>query len=229
MSSKGKLLNRIINIVILVLVAILLFFAIMSLTSLKKGYNNFFGTAVLAVKSESMVGKEKDNFNKGDLIFVKILKGEQKSELNIDDVITFKTNDIIDEKEVLNTHRIIEKGTVNGIVYYKTQGDNSPNPDSGVLKADDVIGIYKSKLPGIGNINLVLTSKWGFFGVVLVPCFLAVLYCVYKVIIAAKAVTKEKGDEDFAAKKEDLRAQILEEMRREEATKQPPTPENKEQ
>ena len=126
--------KKVINIVVNVIVAIILVFVfILTLNIIlsgDKGYTSIFGTAYVSVESNSMKGDKADNFQKGDLLKIKILDEEEKKNLQPGDVITFWDNTIVDNQLVLNSHRIIKvEKQSDGSVRYETKGDN--NLDAG--------------------------------------------------------------------------------------------------
>ena len=126
--------KKVINIVVNVIVAIILVFVfILTLNIIlsgDKGYTSIFGTAYVSVESNSMKGDKADNFQKGDLLKIKILDEEEKKNLQPGDVITFWDNTIVDNQLVLNSHRIIKvEKQSDGSVRYETKGDNNLDAD----------------------------------------------------------------------------------------------------
>lgn len=218
LSPKAK---RIINIVVDVVVAVILAFALIlaisTITSKKKGYDQYteiFGTAYLAVESGSM----EPTFKRGDLIKIKTVKGDDAANLEKDDIITFKTTLRQGGKIVLNTHRIVEVVKENGTVKYRTQGDNkvtNPNPDSDLVTLDDIVGVYKGKAGGIGNVFLFMNTSAGFFVCVVLPTLLIVAYCAVNLVLVIRKEKKKQTEEAVIAKmdeREKLRQELLAEM-----------------
>lgn len=219
LSPKAK---RIINIVVDVVVAVILAFALIlaisTITSKKKGYDQYteiFGSAYLAVESDSMV----PTFEKGDLIKIKTVKGNDAANLDEGDIITFKTTRITaDGKTVLNTHRIVKVVKENGTVKYRTQGDNketNPNPDSELVTLDKIVGIYKGKASGIGKVFLFMQTSAGFFVCVVLPTLLIVAYCAVNLVLVIRKEKKKQTEEAVVAKldeRERIRQELLAEM-----------------
>ena len=54
-----------------------------------------------------------------------------------------------------------------------------------------VIGEAVDSYPTIGGILSIITSKWGFLFLVLVPCFLIFIYEIYSLIIELKYGSEE--------------------------------------
>lgn len=231
--KRNKIINIVVNVVVAVIAIFVVFLASSAIASTKTGYTNLFGYAGVSVLTNSMEGENEDSFNKGDMIFIKLLKDEEKTKLEVNDVITFYT--IIDGKQALNTHRIIEVVNDNNGVSYITRGDNAKDANNdGQLDADPlavsssgVIGVYEgSRLPGFGSVALFLKGPIGFGIFVVLPSIALLGYAIYKVIIAVKQVKdEEKMDnlsvEDLneeqkakllAKEKERLKAELLAEL-----------------
>lgn len=230
---KKRIINIVIDVVVAVVLAFALFLAICTISSKKKGYDQYteiFGSAYLAVESGSM----EPVFYKGDLIKIKTLSADEARNLNTGDIITFRTTRVTgDGKYVLNSHRIIEVIENNGKVSYRTQGDNNAAADSSVVLSDDVIGVYKGKASGIGNVFLFMSTSAGFFVCVVLPTLLIVVYCAVNLILV---IRKEKKVQTVAAEqaqldeRERIRQELLAEMQANAAgTVQPSEPEKGEE
>lgn len=217
LSPKAK---RIINIVVDVVVAVILAFALIlaisTIVSKKKGYDQYteiFGSAYLAVESDSMV----PTFEKGDLIKIKMVKGNDAANLDKGDIITFKSTRVTaDGKTVLNTHRIVKVNKVNGkVVSYVTKGDGNDNEDASSVLVDEVVGIYKGKAGGIGKVFLFMQTSAGFFVCVVLPTLLIVAYCAVNLVLVIRKEKKKQTEEAVVAKldeRERIRQELLAEM-----------------
>lgn len=198
-------------------VAIVLFAVILAASSIAskgKGYVNILGSAYLSVASQSMEGDNKDSFNKGDVIRIKILNDQQKKECQVGQIITFVDYDItIDGVPQLNTHRIIEVVPAGGKVYYRTKGDNNDEPDRVQRASEDVVGVYKGKANGIGNVMLWVQTKNGFLVCVVVPSIIVLIYAIAMLIVNIIEVNKKKALADKKDSEEDLKAKIEAELR----------------
>lgn len=213
-----KIINIVIDVVVAVVLAFSLFLAICSISSKAKGknysqYTEIFGTAYLAVESNSM----EPTFYKGDMIKIKTLSAAEARNLSEGDIITFRTNQpTSDGKYVLNSHRIVEviEGS-NGKVSYRTKGDGNDHEDASPVLSDDVIGVYKGKASGIGNVFLFMTTSTGFFVCVVLPTLLIVVYCAVNLVLV---IRKEKKVQTVAAEqaqldeRERIRQELLAEM-----------------
>lgn len=196
----SKVVKKIFNILIDIIVVLILLFSIlvvvMSLTSESSGVPNLFGYAPLSVQSNSM----EDTFSEGDLIISKI-STDSADRFKEGDIVTF--NQKIAGEDRLNTHRIVEVVKDDGVEYYKTQGDNSntnPEPDKELKKPQDIVAVYTgTKIPGVGNFFSFIRTQLGFFLVILLPMILFFVYEAVRVIMNIIAYNKEKAAEEAAA------------------------------
>lgn len=208
--------KKVINIVVNVIVAIILVFVfILTLNIIlsgDKGYTSIFGTAYVSVESNSMKGDKADNFQKGDLLKIKILDEEEKKNLQPGDVITFWDNTIVDNQLVLNSHRIIKvEKQSDGSVKYETKGDNNLDADKMLIPDVTIVGIYEGKIGGLGNVVSWFHSSTGFFVCIVLPAFLIVAYFAFNLVM----VLRERNKVSDETKKERLRQELLEELRAE--------------
>ena len=208
--------KKVINIVVNVIVAIILVFVfILTLNIIlsgDKGYTSIFGTAYVSVESNSMKGDKADNFQKGDLLKIKILDEEEKKNLQPGDVITFWDTTIVDNQLVLNSHRIIKvEKQSDGSVRYETKGDNNLDADKMLIPDVTIVGIYEGKIGGLGNVVSWFHSSTGFFVCIVLPAFLIVAYFAFNLVM----VLRERNKVSDETKKERLRQELLEELRAE--------------
>lgn len=216
-NQAARITKIVLNVIFYTLIALILLYSIVVITS--RGASdipNVFGNGFLAVETDSMVGDNEDSFNPNDLIFVKILKDDEKRNLQVGQVITF-----IDHSRQgrLNTHRIIEVRP-DGV---RTQGDNASGPDLFITSYDDIVAVYQGKIGGLGGFVLFLQTQLGFGLVVLLPIFLLLIYQgivlfmhIYelkreKLLIEQKEL-QEKAKQELEAEKERIRQELLKEL-----------------
>lgn len=198
-----SVLDKIINIILGIVITVVLIVSLYAFTSKGKGYSTLFGYAVYAVKSDSMMGDQPDSFNKGDMIFVKVLSDQEKKNVATGQVVTFY--DLIDTDgdgnyEIqLNTHRIIK--VLNSGSYIITKGDNAPYEDS-LRSTDNIVGVYANKLPWIGNMVLFIQSRWGFLLSIVLPSFIIAYYCLNSFLSNYRDYNREKKARDRSILKE---------------------------
>ena len=173
-----KIGSAVIDIFIVVLVLLSIIISISSITAkANNGVPDLFGYTPFSVQTDSM----KPTLSKGDYIFVEKCDTET---LQVGDVITYFT--MIQGNRAINTHRIVDVMENNGMLFYQTQGDNTetnPEPDELLLAPGDVIGLYTGKkVPALGAIIDYLSTKMGFFLVILLPVLLFTIYQIYNLI-----------------------------------------------
>ena len=94
----------------------------------------------LAIMSNSMV----PIFSRGDMVIVKNIDKNTIQKLSINDIIEYR----LDEHIVV--HRIIEIEENDGLLYFKTKGDNNNAPDVKYVSESQITGIVKMSIPKIG-------------------------------------------------------------------------------
>ena len=191
-----KVLKRIVNIVVDILVVLILMVSILvvmlSLTTESSGVPNILGIAPLSVQTQSM----EDIINPGDLILCTLT--EIDDEFQKDDIVTFPIE--INGESVLNTHRIVEVVEDNNITYYRTQGDNketNPEPDTDLQTSSTIVAKYTgTKIPGLGNVLSFIRTQLGFFLCILLPMIIFFIYEAVRVVMNLIAYSKEKAFEE---------------------------------
>ena len=187
MQMFKKIINIIVDTLIVIMLIVSVIVAGLAITSRNDGVPNLFGYAPLSVQTDSMV----PTFESGDLIISNVINSD--TTINVDDVITYTTK--IQGETVLNTHRVIEIQESNGFNFYITKGDNNPIPDEEPVPEIDVYAVYNTGvcLKGFGTIYDFLTSQTGFFFVILLPLIIFFIYEVIRVIRNLMAYNKEKA------------------------------------
>lgn len=206
-----KVWNVVLNVFAYAIFAFVLVLAVSIIVSGKKGYVNLFGTALVAVESDSMDGEEQDSFAKGTLLKIKILSDEEKKSLQAGDVITFYDENIVPGRRVLNSHRIVSKSENFGEVTFITKGDNNELADGGFRSLGDVVGKVTGRTNGLGNVVIFLHSSAGFFLCVVTPSLLLLAYCVWYLVRVVREERKRKNGDD----RDKLKQELLEELRAE--------------
>lgn len=211
---------------LVVFYTIILFLLIFSLSTLtvksQDNIPNILGKGFLSVdaKADSMVGENKDSFNPGDLVFVKVIKKKDRKNLDLKDlyekgaVITFYDYSI----KSFNTHRIVEYhyNEETKVASVRTQGDNKPEMDMEYLGSDRILGIYTSHIGGLGKPIAFMQTPLGFGVIVLVPMLVLLLFQGYKLIknvyVVKEAKLKENLEIDSEEQKRRIREEVLKEM-----------------
>lgn len=167
------------NVVFYLLILLVLLFSISNIRAKNKNDQipNIFGKGYLNVLSDSMTGDNKDSFNTGDMIIVKIANKKNISKLEVGNIVTFYDYRLASNKgagSALDTHRIvyIDKTNTDSYVYY-TVGDKIAkqlNFDASKLNADNYLTILNSlgsnnyQAFGSTEIRGIYSGKWSGFG-----------------------------------------------------------------
>ena len=99
----------------------------------------------MVIGSDSM----KDYMEKGDVILLERLKGNEKKELHKGEILVFRYDNKIISHRIT---KVIKRGSN---VYYKTKGDNNDQEDNTVIEEEKVIGKVVVRIKYIG-----LPSVW---------------------------------------------------------------------
>lgn len=233
--KQAKIINIVVNVIVAIILVLALVVTINNLASSKKGYTSLFGNAFMVCQTDSMVGDKDekyadkpDGFAPGDLLRVKILDDDEKKNLEEGDIISFYA--LKDRERIINSHRIV--GVLqedDGNVRYTTKGDNpKATTDPYVYAVGDdqyyvVIGVVESNLGGIGKVFNFFQSSTGFLVCVVVPSFLVVLYFAFNLF---REIMKTKKV-STADEKEQMKAEIMAELRAQGALTEPPAESDK--
>lgn len=137
------------------------------------------GVTPMVVKSGSMSGTADGHIEVGDLIFV---GSADPDELRAGDVIAFM------DGSVVVTHRIAEiRVGEDGTRSFITRGDANNAPDERPVTEEMLVGVYKSRIPGLGDFALFLQTPLGMLVFIGVPLLAFIIYDVIRrQIVSAK-------------------------------------------
>lgn len=113
-----------------------------------------FGTLTpfMAVATRSM----KPAYNPGDLILVKAANG-----IKVGDVIVFNVPSPYDKKVPSPiVHRVVDIQKLDGLMFFKTKGDNNPEVDPWIVPTANVIGKVVYSIPLFGYLMLYLRNVY---------------------------------------------------------------------
>ena len=152
-----------------------------------------FGIAPLAVETDSMKGDAEDSFAGGALILVDMLAEDEKQQLEVGQIVTFRQKD--DEGNYyFVTHRIAELGTEGGTVrYVVTRGDGN-NVDDGATAIGDVLGVCVASVGGLGAAVMFLQTPVGMLLCIGVPVVAYIVYDVVRIALRNRRLAAEQGD-----------------------------------
>lgn len=135
------------------------------------------------------------------------VKIDDFSTLNVGDVITYKSHSTL-IPDIPITHRIIDiriNESTNKREFI-TKGDYNEAADSSPVQEADVLGKTILKIPMLGKIQFLLSSKIGWFFVVLLPALGIIVYDIlklFKVIGVTGQAEQVKGNVDNIRTKEE--------------------------
>ena len=165
--------QRTLTIIGAVLCVVLLPMLLINITLIAKSYINkdevpsVGGRFPMIVLTDSMYPEIKS----GDLI---ICHTAQADEVKVGDVISFY--DPMGNGTNVVTHRVLEIKTENGQITFRTKGDHNNTEDQVPVKADDLIGIYRSRIPMVGHVAMFMQTTPGLIVCVVLPIVLLVGY-----------------------------------------------------
>ena len=183
--------HKILSIVGTVLCIILAPILILNLILIVKSYTNtekvpdVGGYLPLIVLTDSM----HPMIDSGDLIICHTIDAK---DVKVDDVISFF--DPAGNGTSIVTHRVIEVVEDNGALSFRTKGDFNNTEDKEPVPADKLVGIYRTRIAGAGNVALFMQSTAGLIICVVLPIVLLVGYD----IIRRRIYEKNKQDDTKA-------------------------------
>lgn len=162
----------------LVLCVVLGFLLLCNITIIVKGTLNpekppeLLGITPMVVLSGSMSGDAPDHIEVGDLIFV---GKEQPDRLEVGDVIAYMSGG------TTVTHRITAIDTAeDGSLLFTTKGDANDTEDSEAVAEDQLIGVYRGRIPKVGDFALFLQQPLGMLLFIGVPLLAFIIYDIVR-------------------------------------------------
>ena len=193
--------QKLLTIIGTVLCVILLPVLLINVTLIAKSYINadevpsVGGMFPMIVLTDSMYPM----IESGDLI---ICHTAEADEIKVDDVISFY--DPMGSGTSVVTHRVLEIVSEDGEIAFRTKGDNNNTEDTALVPAENLIGIYRSRIPKVGHVAMFMQTTPG----LIVCCVCPILLLVgYDVLRRRKLEKSQKQDTDaLLAELEALRA-----------------------
>ena len=165
--------QRTLTIIGVVLCVVLLPMLLINITLIAKSYINkdevpsVGGKFPMIVLTDSMLPV----IESGDLI---ICQTAEADEIKVGDVISFY--DPMGNGTSVVTHRVLEIKNEGGEITFRTKGDNNNTEDQVPVKAEDLIGIYQSRIPKVGHVAMFMQTTPGLIVCVVLPIVLLVGY-----------------------------------------------------
>ena len=210
--KSGDPKQKVLTIIGTILCIILLPILIINLTLIAKSYINedeipsLGGVFPMIVLTDSMYPE----IAAGDLIICNTLEPE---EVRVDDVISFF--DPMGNGTSVVTHRVLEIVEENGQLSYRTKGDNNNAEDQVLVPQDKLVGIYRSRIPGLGHVAMFMQTTPGLILCVVCPVLLMVGFDMLRRKKYEKA--KQQDTDALLAELEALRAMKAEKEKQEQA------------
>ncbi len=107
------------------------------------------------------------------------------------------------------THRVVEIVNENGDLFFRTKGDNNNTEDRDLVPAENLVGIYKTRIAGAGNVAMFMQTTTGLIVCVILPIILLVGYDIIR-----RRIYEKKNRTDTAALLAELEALKAEKSRR---------------
>ena len=165
--GKQKLLTVIGTVLCLILAPIL----IVNLTLIAKSFINsdevpsIGGMFPMIVLTDSMYPE----IESGDLIICHDIEAE---DVKVGDVITFY--DPMGNGVTVVTHRVMEINEENGTLSFITKGDNNNVEDQKPVPEEKLIGIYRNRVPAMGNVAMFMQTTPGLILCCVCPALLMI-------------------------------------------------------
>lgn len=202
--------HKILTVIGVILCVILVPILIMNLTLIAKSFMNkedvpnVGGRFPLIVLTDSMYPE----IESGDLIFCRTAEA---GDIQKGDVIAFF--DPAGNGTTVVTHRVVEVVQEGQSLSFRTKGDANNTEDRLLVPAENLVGIYRSRIPGAGNVALFMQSTTGLIVCVVLPIVLLVGYDM----IRRRAYEKNKKNDTDALLAE---LEMLRAMKEEKDSKQ---------
>lgn len=179
-----------------VLCAVFSFLLVCNVTIIVKGTLHpetpptVLGVAPMVVLSGSMSGTAEDHIEVGDLIFT--TKPDTEA-LQVGDVVAFKDGNVV------VTHRIVAvTADESGKKQFITKGDAN-NTEDPAIYPDSVIGVYRGRIPKLGDFALFLQKPLG------MAVFIGIPVCTFVIgDVIRRRKQAQHSDEETARLREEL-------------------------
>lgn len=201
--EKNSLGHKILTGIGIILCVILIPILVINCTLIIKSYTNkdqvpsISGIFPMIILTDSMYPE----FESGDLI---ICNTAEPEEIKVGDVICFYDPEGNGTATV--THRVQEVVTDDeGNLAWITKGDANNTEDLPTVPAKNLIGVYKTRLKGLGKVAMFMQTTQGLIICVICPIILLVAYDVIR--RRAYEKSKKKDTDALLAEMEALRAE----------------------
>ena len=208
--EKTSTTHKILTIIGTILCVILIPILIINITLIAKSFINedevpsIGGTLPLIVLTDSMYPE----IESGDLI---ICNTAEAKDIKVNDIISFF--DPAGNGTSIVTHRVIEIVEENGEIFFRTRGDNNNTEDKKLVPAENLVGVYKTRIAGAGHIAMFMQSTAGLIICVVLPIILLVGYDIIR-----RRIYEKNNKQDTDALLAELAALRAEKAEKEKAS-----------
>ena len=117
------------------------------------------------------------------------------NDVKINDVITFVSTWEVNSGMIV-THRVIgSKILDNGETCLITRGDYNTGQDQSCVKKENLIGVTRAVIPGLGKIQAFLASKLGWLLIIILPIMYMIIKNVLKIVKLANEENNKQEKE----------------------------------
>lgn len=200
--EKTSMRHKIMTIVGTIFCVILIPILVINLTLITKSYMHkgevpsIGGVFPLIVLTDSMQPEIKS----GDLI---ICHTTAADEVQVNDVISFF--DPEGNGTSIVTHRVVEILQEEDGIFFRTRGDNNNTDDRELVPEENLVGIYRMRIAGVGHVAMFMQSTTGLVVCVVFPILLLVGYDIIRRRMYEKS--RQKDTDALLAELELLRAE----------------------
>lgn len=200
--EQTSLSHKIMTVIGSILCVILIPILIINCTLIFKSFTNedevpnIGGTFPLIVLTDSMYPE----IESGDLI---ICHQEDPNKIEEKDIIAFF--DPAGNGTSIVTHRVIELVEEDGEIKWRTKGDANNTEDKLLVSQDDLVGVYQTRIPTVGNVAIFMQSSTGLIVCVILPIILLVGYDIIRRNMYEKS--KKQDMDKLMAELEALKAE----------------------
>lgn len=143
---------------------------------------SILGVTPMVVLSGSMSGTQDGHIETGDLIFVSRIEPDA---LAVGDVIAYMSD------QTIVTHRIAAIDTADdGSLLFTTKGDANETADTEAVTEAQLVGIYRTRIPRVGDLALFLQQPLGMLLFVGMPLM---AFIVYDILRRQRYASKERN------------------------------------
>ena len=186
--KKTSAMHKVWTVVGIIMCIVLIPMLVMNVTLIVKSYVSpdsvpaINGYTPMIVLTDSMY----PDIKSGDLIIAKTIEADQ---VQVGDVITFY--DPASKNNAVVTHKVVELTEVEGELAFITQGVANNAPDEVPVPAENLIGVYQTRIAGVGHVAMFMQTTPGLILCVGVPLLLLIGYDILRRKAYEKASKKD--------------------------------------